>query len=258
MAEVDVLIVPSLRSSAVKAANMLINGGYNVVFLNYPNNLQPFIRSYAYGLASLKDLVERIKCGSFIPEPVNSWLYLNEPILEVLQRICKDVKIFCYKDVDYYHMLADAASKIASLTLRVNITGKVDVDEWIKTLKESFRTETADWEAEVITFKAEGKTICLAGIEGWKLAKKIRGFGHKANVKCVERLYCLKPLETLEILLEKGKLTRENAEKLVREHAKFIRDFVLNTCNIDEAYRSWLEKRKIVGLDLSRKLQVQA
>ncbi|MBS7616229.1 hypothetical protein KEJ45_03400 [Candidatus Bathyarchaeota archaeon] len=254
MAEVDVLIVPSLRSSAVKAANML-NGNYNVVFLNYPYNLQSSICSYAYGFASLNDLVERIKCGSFIPEPVNSWLYLNEPILEVLQRLRKDVKIFCYKDVDHYHMLADVASKIASLTLRVNITDKVDVDEWIKTLRWSLRTEATDWEAEVVASKAEGKTVCLAGINGWKLAQRIRGFGHKANVKCAERLYCLKPMETFEILLEMGKLTREEAEKLVREHAKFIRDFVLNTCNIDEAYYSWLEKRKIIGL--SRKLQVQ-
>ncbi|MEM3666866.1 MAG: hypothetical protein QW222_07290 [Candidatus Bathyarchaeia archaeon] len=256
MAEIDVFILPSLRSSAVKAANMLINGNYNVVFLNYPCNLQSSICSYAYGFASLKDLVERIKCGGFIPETVNSWLYLNEPILEVLQRLGKDVKIFGYKDVDQYHMLADVASKIASLTLRVNVTDKVDVDEWIKTLSGSFITGTIDWEAEVVAFKAEGKTVCLAGIDGWKLAERIRRFEHKANVKCVERLYCLKPLETFEILLERGKLTREDAEKLVREHAKFIRDFVLNTCNIDEAYCSWLEKRKIIGL--SRKLQVKA
>lgn len=258
MAQVDVVMLPSLRSSAVKAANMLINGNYNVVFLNYPSNLQSFICSYAYGFVSLKDLVEHIKCGSFIPEPVNLWLYLNEPILEVLQRLGKNVKIFCYRDVDHYHMLLDAASKIASLTLKVNVTDKVDVDEWIKTLKGSFRTDTADWEAEVVALKAEGKTACLAGIDGWKLAQRIRRFRHEVNVKCVERLYCFKPLETFEILLEMGKLTREEAERLIREHAKFIRDFVLNTCNIDEAYCSWLEKRKIIGLGLNRKFQAQA
>ncbi len=245
MAEVDVLIVPSLRSSAVKAANMLINGNYNVVFLNYPCNLQSSIRSYAHGFASLKDLIAYIKRGRLIPEPANSWLYLNEPILDALQKLGKDVKIFCYKDVDQYHMLTYVASKIASLTLRVNLTGKVDADEWIKTLRSASKTETADWEAEIVAFKAEGKTACLAGIDGWKLAKSIRKFGHRTYVKCAERLYCLKPLETLEILLEKGKLTWEDAEKLIREHAEFIRDFVLATCNIDEAYCSWLEKHRL-------------
>lgn len=248
MAEVCILMVPSLRSSMAKAVSLIIEANFNTVFLNFPRNLQSLVLSYASERLSFRDFINVVKSERLIPEPVNTWLYLNQPILESLPSLQKrNAKIFCYRDVDSFHLSMDNASKIANLTLKVNVTGKVDVEEWIKTIKQALDMSSLDLEAEFVGCKAEGKSVCVAGLFGWKLVKRIEEFGHSVSVKCVEKLYCMKPVETLEILLERGKLTQQNAEQLIREHAKFVRDYVLNTENIDEAYFSWLARRKILN-----------
>ncbi|MCS7114747.1 MAG: hypothetical protein RMJ15_09100 [Nitrososphaerota archaeon] len=248
MAEVCVLMVPSLRSSMAKAASLIVEADYDVVFINFPYNLQSIVLSYASEHLSLNDLVNVIKSERLIPEPINTWLYLNQPILETLPTLQKrNAKIYCYRDVDNFHMSMENATKIANLTLKVNVTGKVDVEEWIKTVMPPLNLSSTDLEAEFIGFKAEGKSVCITGIFGWKLAKRIKGFGHKVSVKCVEKRYYMRPVETFEILLERGKLTPQNAEQLIKEHAKFVRDYVLNTGDIDEAYFTWLGRHKLLN-----------
>ncbi|MEM2466064.1 MAG: hypothetical protein QXZ47_02055 [Candidatus Bathyarchaeia archaeon] len=249
MVEVHVLMVPSLRSSMAKAASLIVKADYNVVFINFPYNLQPIISSYAAGQMTLSHLINIIRSKNLIPEPVNSWLYFHEPLLESLQALKRTTKIICYRDVDNFHLLINAASKIASLTLRVNVTGKVDVEEWIKTIKQPLNQDSTDLEAELVGSKAEGKSVCITGLFGWKLAKHIKKFGHKVSVRCVEKQYIMKPLETLEILLEKGKLTPQNVEQLVKEHATFIKDYVLNAKNIDEAYFTWIKRHRLLNIN---------
>jgi len=134
----------------------------------------------------------------------------------------------------------DAASKIASLTLKASATGEIDVKEWIKTLKENAPSEVGMIEAEYIAFKAYGKTVCVTGISGWKIANNIKRIGYPARVKCVEKLYHFKPLEMLENLLEAGKLTDEIAEKLIWDHVEFVRSYVLSSRSLDEAYQRWI------------------
>ncbi|MEM2767594.1 MAG: hypothetical protein QXQ47_04710 [Candidatus Bathyarchaeia archaeon] len=231
-----------------KATSLIMEADYDTVFVNFPHNLQSIVLSYASERISFRDFVNMVKSERLIPEPVNMWLYLNQPILESLPLLQKrNARIFCYRDVDDFHLSMENASKIANLTLKVNVTGKVDVEEWIKTIRQAVNLSSVDLEAEFIGCKAEGKSICVTDLFGWKLVKRIKEFGHRVSVRCVEKLYYMKPVETLEILLERGKLTPQDAEQLIREHAKFVRDYVLSTENIDEAYFSWLGKRKILG-----------
>ena len=237
---IEVLIVPGLQSSARKAADLLVSSRYDTIFLNFPRNLQSLVSSYVLGMQSLESLRRTIESEKLVPEPVGTWFYLNDPILEALGRLNRTVKVFCYKDVDNYHLQIDAASKIANLTFRASATGKVDVDEWIKVLKESLQYDALAHEAEYVIYRAEGKTVCLTGLGGWKLANRIKMMGHEAAVRCVERFYRFKPLEVMEALLELGKLTRGVAEKLIWEHVEFVRGYVLSTETIDEAYFLWL------------------
>jgi len=237
---IEVIIVPGLQSSARKAADLLVSSRYDTVFLNFPRNLQSLVSSYALGTQSLENLRKTLEYEKFIPEPVGTWFYLNTPLLKALCKLNRSVRIFCYKDVDYYHLQMETASKIANLTFKASTTGKINVDEWIKVLKESLQYDATSYEAEFVAYKAEGKTICLAGLAGWKLANHIKTLGQKASVKCVERFYRFKPLEVMEALLELGKLTRDVAEKLIWEHVEFVKSYVLSTKTIDEAYFLWL------------------
>jgi len=245
MVEIDVLIVPSLQSSAKKAAEIILNSNYDSVFLNFPKNLQPLVLECASRRLTPQEVQKRIEAERLIPEPVGSWFYLNLPLLEAIHKLGSNVKINCYKDVDHYHLQMDAASKIASLTLKASATGEIDVKEWIKTLKESAPSEASMIEAEYIAFKAYGKTVCVTGISGWKIANNIKRIGYPTRVKCVEKLYHFKPLEILENLLEAGKLTDEIAKKLIWDHVEFVRSYVLPSRSFDEAYQRWvLNKHK--------------
>jgi hypothetical protein len=237
---IEVLIVPGLQSSARKAADLLVSSRYDTVFLNFPRNLQSLIRSYALGSQNLESFRKTIEIGKLIPEPIGTWFYLNAPLLEALGKLDKNVKVFCYKDVDYYHLQMDAASKIANLTFKASATGKLNVDEWIKILKESFPADASFFEAEYVAYRAEGKTICLAGLAGWRLANHIKALGYKASVRCVERFYRFRPLEVMEALIELGKLTRDAAERLIWEHVEFVKRYVLPSKTFDEAYYLWL------------------
>lgn len=74
MARIDVLIVPGLRSSAAKAARILADFGYDVIFLNLPMNLQPLISEYTSGSISLQELISKVEKLRLIPESITSWL----------------------------------------------------------------------------------------------------------------------------------------------------------------------------------------
>ena len=249
MARIDVLIVPGLRSSAAKAARILADFGYDVIFLNLPMNLQLLISEYTSGSISLRELISKVGKLRLIPESITSWLYLNEPLLKMLGRIDQPIKAYCYVDVDYYHVLIEAAIRIARLTFKVNVTDRIDVNEWISVLRKHIRPEVTEQEAEFISLKARGDSICITGLSGWRIARILREFGHKVKVRSAERLYLFKPLEILEALMESGQLTRKVAEELIREHARFIRDYVLTSQSLDKAYYSWINARnRIVNI----------
>jgi hypothetical protein len=246
MAEICLIIVPYLRSSARKAAEIVKNMECDAIFLNFPRNLQSIISDYVSGRISLSGMLSKIEAGRFLPEPLGAWLYLNEPILEALSRISEATKVYCYCDVDYYHMSFEVASKIACLTARASVTGKINVEEWMRVIKEHM-SETLMFEAEIVGIKARGCCICLTGLSGWKMAKHLRSMGHQVRVRCVERLYIFKPLEILEALIEQSKLFPEEAERLIWRHVNFIRDYVLTSENLDEAYRKWVSsQRKLI------------
>jgi len=245
MSRIDVLIVPSLRSSAVKASRILADSEYDVIFLNLPRNLQSLISEYTSGSISLQELISRIESMRLIPESISSWLYFNEPLLSMLRRTIKPIKAYCYVDVDYYHVLIEAAVRIARLTYKANVTGRIDVNEWICVLKGHIRrTEIMEQEAEFISLKARGDSLCITGLSGWRMARILREFGHEVKVKSVERLYLFRPLEILEALMESGNLNHRVAEELIREHVRFVRDYVLTSENLDKAYYLWINARK--------------
>jgi len=240
MAEINLVIVPSLRSSAEKAADHIKNHHYDMIFLRYPGNLQFLISDYVSRKLSLHQMLDRIKVDKLLPESINAWFYVNEPILEAIGHLNKAFKVYCYGDVDYNHMLHEASCKIACLTARVASTDKIDIDEWMQALKACHINEALEFEAETVGVKAYGRCLCLAGLSGWRMVKPLKEMGHKVGFRCIEKLYIFKPLEVLNALLDVGKLTSEEAEKLISSHVNFVKNYVLTSANLDEAYRKWI------------------
>ena len=44
-------------------------------------------------------------------------------------------------------------------------------------------------------------------------------------------------------LMDAGRLTRKTATNLIREHVEFIREYLLTSKDLDEAYYSWIHKK---------------
>lgn len=233
MAEIHVLIVPSLRKSHEKAAAVMRSSHYDKVFLNLPRSLQSLISKMVLGRMDFEEFLERMKI--FLPEPKGAWIYLLEPILRALNEVKSEV--YCY--LEDFEEIAKNSVEIAVLTLKATITGRICVDEWLKVLKPLPSSSSI----EFIAYRAEGKCLCISNLSGWNIARRIRNYGHEVFLKCVESFYRLKPLETLAILLEIGKATPEIAERLIKEHVKFINEYVLRSRDLDEAYSLWASSR---------------
>ena len=158
-------------------------------------------------------------------------------IIKILNRI--NSEIYCY--LEEFDKIMNNSIEITILTLRSKITNKINIKEWLDILNQS----TIDIEniIEFINFKAYGKSLCVTELSAWKLAKKLREFGYDVKIKSIERIYYFKPLEILSILLEKGKINEKIAEELIKEHIRFIYDFVITHENIDKAYFSWINQK---------------
>jgi hypothetical protein len=234
MKKIDIIIVPNLRSSYEKLSEFILNSNYDVIFLNFPRFLNSLIRDFSLNKITYDELINKI--SKIIPEYINSWLYINEPIIKILNKVNSEV--YCY--LEEFDKIMENSIKIATLTLRSRITNKINIKEWLEVLKES----GTDIESiiEFINIKSYGKSLCVVGLSPWKLAKRLREIGFDVKIKSIERIYYLKPLEILSILLEKEKLNEKLAEKLIKEHIRFIYDFVITHENIDKAYFSWISQ----------------
>ncbi|MCC6013723.1 MAG: hypothetical protein LM593_05090 [Candidatus Verstraetearchaeota archaeon] len=234
MKKIDIIIVPNLRSSYEKLSEFILNSNYDVIFLNFPRFLNSLIRDFSLNKITYDELINKI--SKIIPEYINSWLYINEPIIKILNKVNSEV--YCY--LEEFDKIMENSIKIATLTLRSRITNKINIKEWLEVLKES----GTDIESivEFINIKSYGKSLCVVGLSPWKLAKRLRELGFDVKIKSIERIYYLKPLEILSILLEKGKFNEKLAEELIKEHIRFIYDFVITHENIDKAYFSWISQ----------------
>jgi hypothetical protein len=234
MKKIDIIIVPNLRSSHEKLSEFILKSNYDVLFLNFPRFLNSLIRDFSLNKIKYDEFMNKI--SKIIPEYINSWLYINEPIIKILNKVKSEV--YCY--LEEFDKIMENSIKIATLTLRSRITNKINIKEWLEVLEKS----GTDIESivEFITIKSYGKSLCVVGLSAWKLAKRLRELGFDVKIKSIERIHYLKPLEILSVLLEKGKLNEKLAEELIKEHIRFIYDFVITHENIDKAYFSWINQ----------------
>ena len=241
---IEILAAPSLRTSWKKMAAHLEKVSYDRLFLNFPQNLEGIITELSEGKLSYEDFIENIEEERLVPEPVGSWAYTAEPILRSLEELKLRnplLKIHCYREVDYDRLSAKVASDIAALTLRTSITGKVDVERWKETVKERIERKSAALkdEANFIHEMASHFSACSSGLDGELLKQYLSEKGEKVNLINMEELYHPTPLETLEGRLAREELPDEEVIKLVREHVKYIRDYILMSKNRDQAYYQW-------------------
>lgn len=244
MSRIEIFVVPDLYTSYRKLVTHLAQSDCEELFLNQPKNLEQFLLDLAKG-SSYKEVINQIKEEELIPELVNSWRYPVEPLLTSLPDLKtkkERLTIHCYIDPGYHTLRIDKASEIARLTLRSNITGKMDTEEWETAVRDwlNEKPEELEKEADFIDRRAEEKTVCVSGYDGKSLQKLLKEKNHAVTRTEVEEVYHPKPLHTLENELEKNdQIKREHIKEFIKRHIEYVKGYILRNKNLDQAHWKW-------------------
>ncbi|MEM2026336.1 MAG: hypothetical protein QXM44_03340 [Candidatus Bathyarchaeia archaeon] len=258
----EIWVLPNnLRASSERAANILKNSKYDALFLDVRRELNDLVEDLALG-APYEHFIDEVRRSNILREPISSWEHQFKPIFLALRGLKirrPSVKIFCYRSARSEDSLIKRAEKIALLILRINSTGKVDVKEWRETIYGSVSesalhiNEETDYILRVYHEEnLRGKfTIVISNFSGRNILKRLKDAGINASLRYMLLPYYFTPLETLireaAVMLRKGlNISDERIIYLAKMHADFIRNYILTSCDYDEAYFRWV-KDKVTG-----------
>lgn len=238
------IIYPELRISSLKAASLLEGAirGFRAILLNLPSEMEGVVNRFAFREISYDELLEEIHREGYIPEPLGAWEYSFRPLLRCLPRIHHPgLSIRCYGRREHEYARVESAVRLAQLTLRVALRGKVDLDEWRDALVQSISLErcSALEEARAITGLAEDDSICLADLGGRGLKDLLTASGLEVSVIYAEKPYHFTPLAILKRRMARGHVEDGEMERLVRCHVDYIRNYIYRFENRDRAYYEW-------------------
>mgnify|MGYP000313990961 CR=1 FL=1 len=262
--EVEILVLPhNLRIASERAAAFLRSFDFDVLYLNIPRELGILIEDLALG-APYEEFINRVSESGILRELLVSWEYRIKPILLAVRglKIRKPhLEIICYRNRKLESLSVEKSEEIAALTLRVSITGRIDVEEW-KSVVYRMLCETAMLTNEEDSYIYENwirhsgkRAILLMDYLPKRLLNEFKKNGVKTILRYAFTPYYFTPLEVLiretaMALEEKGKssIDNERIEVLVRMHVEFIRDYILVSENYDEAYFKWLRDKLPSGI----------
>jgi len=139
--------------------------------------------------------------------------------------------------------LTKKALELACLTLRSNITGRIEVEEWKTIIVDGLdeKCEELEREADFINREARERAVSVTGYDGKGLEERLAQEGHEVTRKNVEELYHPRPIEVLEGKLGKGreKTPEKEVRKLIQEHLEYVREYILKNMTRDQAYWKW-------------------
>jgi len=242
---IAILAAPNLRTSYMKIAERLKGLYCDSLFLNFPENLEPLVRDLVENRLSYRAFIEEIRKRKLVPEPINGWRYTAEPLLKSLieaKLLKSGLQLYCYKDVNHNMISANIAGKIALLTFRANMTGKINIEDWKKIFNRGIYCEREALRKEVdsIDEKASHECSCVSGLGGENLGRCLTERGHSVSLTNIEEFYHPTPLEILEERMAKEDMPNEEVEELIREHLEYVKDYILKSKNRDQAYYQWV------------------
>jgi len=244
------LAVPKIRKSFMKAASYLGETKCNAILIPVPRTLQRFIEEYVLG-APYELFAEKLRRSKLILEPLAPWTRIVEPLLRSLREMKhkpKRLDIFCYGDPICEEKSAETAVKISTLTFNVASTGKIDLEAWRELLESELLVEAEAFEREtsftVDVVKGYSDTVFVSGVKGGPILKRLRSAGYDAQLEYIDLPHYFTPLQILrnEIGLEsRGKLlTEDRMKELIRGHVGYVREYILKSSDLDEAYLRWI------------------
>lgn len=223
------MVKPPTRRGAEEALRAVSALRPEALFLNLPRSLEGLVSELGREL-TYEEFLEEVRSRPGLPEPRGAWIVEHEPILRRLQALGERVEAYCYGDDIAFAERAKAAVEIAILTVRDAIKGEVSVKEWLKVLKREAeaREKALEREVEYVAEAGRGheRIICISGFEAKEMKKGLEN-RYETWIKYLGQPYHFPPLEVLRRIIARGEeLGEAEVESLVKEHIKFIREYV--------------------------------
>jgi hypothetical protein len=242
MARFTVLHTINTIESKKKAVEWLKDRDYDTLFLDFPMEVEGFIKDIVLGAAS-KHILRQLNELGFIKGREEEYRYkISEPLLELVSQLSgSGVEVYCYIDPLAYSFNHDVANEAAALTLRAK-RGKIDVNEWKELLMEQEHLEIkcAEREAKYLSKRAKRRNICLGAHREVKLF--LENCGYEVSEVVIDK--SLRPLDLLcdmirEEILDGYIVPDDKMEQLIKDHVRFSNLIVEK--NYEEAYKIWRE-----------------
>lgn len=227
--EVEILVKPPSRRASEEALRELRRARAQAVLLNLPENINDLVQDLVLGAIEYDDFLEEVE--KRLPSPASAWIKGYEQILTSGFKEEKVPEIYCYGDVFSFKVEAEEAVKLTLLTLRGMITNRVDVEEWLRILRErsKLREISSRREAEKvadISLQYE-RAVCVSERTPTHIKSKLEEEGIKPRIHYLGQPHHFTPLEVLSRMLSsRRKVSREELEGLIKEHIEFIREYV--------------------------------
>ncbi len=249
MARVEVLLIPDLRRSVEKAIRFLESKSVlDLLLLDFPQTLERSVSKLAEYEISYEEFIRRIRRERTLPEPLESWTYLAEPILRVLPRLKltkPELEVRCYTPAEAPFSYSEDALKIARLAYRAKATGKLDASHWKNTIM-MILTRTRTYFEKAVTnvlLRARGRdVICFAGLDAFRLKRRIAEYLDRVTVRSIEPLYHRTPLEILLSCASRGDVNDDQVSMLALAHVEYLYEYVLRSRDRDEAHDRWVKQ----------------
>lgn len=244
MGEAGLLVKPPTRKAAVEALHNIKRLRPQAILLNLPVNIEELLNSYSKGEIDYDYFQESLH--ELLPEPVGAWIKEYEILLRELSGIGELTDVYCYVDSELFNQEANTSIEIALLTIRSIITERIDVKEWIKVLEKSIHGEAERWNREVSKIidiaKSYDRVACISGFEGKHIKRELDQAGIGSWIKYLDQPYHFTPLEILKRLIMLGRVDEESSMKLIREHIRFLREYIYSM-PYTEAVEKWVREK---------------
>lgn len=252
MVEAGLLVKPPTRRAVEEALEIVRRLRPQALLLNLPESIEDSINSLGRGEIDYDEFLYR--AYELFPEPKSTWLKELEILLGELPSIGGMIDVYCYLDDESFREIANTSIEIALLTLREAIREKINVEDWVKVLERSGKEESERWNREInkIIKIAGGyeRILCVTGFEARYIKKRLIESGINTWIRYLSQPYHFTPIEMMKRLITIGKIDEEILRKLVREHVRFLREYVYKMPYID-AVENWV-KMKLYWLPSGR------
>lgn len=244
MGEAGLLIKPPTSKAAIEALQNIRRLRPQAILLNLPVNIEVLLNSYSKGEIGYDDLQESLY--ELLPEPAGAWIKEFNVLLRELPSIGELTDVYCYIDGEAFNREASASIEIAILTIRSIIRERIDVKEWVKALEKSILGDAEKWDRMILKIidiaESYDRVACISGFEGKYIKRRLERAGISSWMKYLGQPYHFTPLEILKRFIMLDRVDEELFERLIREHIRFLREYVYNM-SYTEAVEKWVGER---------------